>query len=107
MSHRNTAPIYKRVLLKLSGEALLGKEPFGIDPIVLDRTAAEIAEINGLGVQVGVVIGGGNLFRGAALHAVGLGRVSGDHMGMLATVMNAIALRDALERASVPTRVMS
>ncbi len=104
---KDQGKIYNRVLLKLSGEALMGNEPFGIDPVVLNQTAAEIAEITRLGVQVGIVIGGGNLFRGAVLHAVGLSRVSGDHMGMLATVMNAIALRDALERASIPTRAMS
>ena len=102
-----TAAIYKRVILKLSGEALQGRDPFGIDPLVLDRTAKQVAEVISLGVQVGIVIGGGNLFRGAALQEAGLGRVSGDHMGMLATVMNAIALRDALERAQIPTRVMS
>lgn len=107
MNKDNSKPIYKRVLLKLSGEALQGSEHVGIDPVVLDRTAAQVAEVVRMGVQVGVVIGGGNLFRGAALHAAGLGRVSGDHMGMLATVMNAIALRDALERADIPTRVMS
>lgn len=100
-------PIYRRVLLKMSGEALLGREPFGIDPEVLDRVASEIAEIVAIGVQVGVVIGGGNLFRGATLAAAGLGRVSGDYMGMLATVMNALALRDALERIDVQARIMS
>lgn len=103
----NSQPIYQRVLLKLSGEALMGKESFGIDPSVLDRMAREVVGIVKLGVEVGIVIGGGNLFRGASLSAAGLGRVSGDHMGMLATVMNAIALRDALERAELATRVMS
>jgi len=98
---------YQRVLLKLSGEALQGSQPFGLDPAVLDRLAAEIAEIVRLDVQVGLVIGGGNLFRGASLSKAGLGRITGDHMGMLATVMNALAMRDALERANVPTRVMS
>ncbi len=100
-------PIYKRILLKLSGEALMGDDAFGISPQVLDRMAREIHEVISLGVQVGIVIGGGNLFRGASLQEAGLGRVSGDHMGMLATVMNAIAFRDALERADLPTRVMS
>ena len=98
---------YKRILLKLSGEALSGQESFGIDPKVLDRMALEIGQLVGIGVQVGLVIGGGNLFRGAALNAAGLDRVTGDHMGMLATVMNALALRDALERANISSRVMS
>jgi uridylate kinase len=100
-------PLYKRILLKLSGEALMGEYQYGIDPLVLDRMANEILEIIGLGVQVGIVIGGGNLFRGAALSAIGLTRISGDYMGMLATVMNSIALRDAFERANMPTRIMS
>lgn len=100
-------PQYKRILLKLSGEALMGEVTFGIDPKVLDRLANEIAHIIALGVQVGLVIGGGNLFRGTALSEAGLGRVTGDHMGMLATVMNALAMRDALERANIPTRIMS
>ena len=98
---------YKRILLKLSGEALTGDAEFGIDPKVLDRMAVEIGQLVGLGVQIGLVIGGGNLFRGAALNAAGMERVTGDHMGMLATVMNGLAMRDALERASIPTRVMS
>ena len=98
---------YNRILLKLSGEALTGDAEFGIDPKVLDRMAVEIGQLVGLGVQVGLVIGGGNLFRGAALHAAGMERVTGDHMGMLATVMNALAMRDALERANIATRVMS
>jgi uridylate kinase len=100
-------PGYKRVLLKLSGEALMGDEGFGIDPRVLDRMALEVGQLVGIGVQVGLVVGGGNLFRGAALNAAGLDRVTGDHMGMLATVMNALALRDALERSNITTRVMS
>jgi uridylate kinase len=98
---------YNRILLKLSGEALTGDAEFGIDPKVLDRMAVEIGQLVGLGVQIGLVIGGGNLFRGAALHAAGMERVTGDHMGMLATVMNALAMRDALERAGILTRVMS
>lgn len=98
---------YNRILLKLSGEALTGDADFGIDPKVLDRMAVEVGQLVGLGVQVGMVIGGGNLFRGAALHEAGMERVTGDHMGMLATVMNALAMRDALERANIPTRVMS
>jgi uridylate kinase len=98
---------YKRILLKLSGEALVGEEGFGIDPKVLDRMALEIGQLIGIGVQVGLVIGGGNLFRGAALQQAGLDRVTGDHMGMLATLMNALAMRDALERSNIPSRVMS
>ena len=98
---------YKRILLKLSGEALSGRETFGIDPKILDLMALEIGQLVGIGVQVGLVVGGGNLFRGAALQAAGLDRVTGDHMGMLATVMNALALRDALERSNISTQVMS
>ena len=98
---------YKRILLKLSGEALTGAENFGIDPKILDQMALEIGQLVGIGVQVGLVVGGGNLFRGAALQAAGLDRVTGDHMGMLATVMNALAMRDALERSNISTQVMS
>jgi uridylate kinase len=98
---------YKRILLKLSGEELMGDEGFGIDPKVLDRMALEIGQLVGIGVQVGLVIGGGNLFRGAALSAAGMDRVTGDHMGMLATVMNALAMRDALERTNISSHVMS
>ncbi|MGI9250450.1 MAG: UMP kinase [Pseudohongiellaceae bacterium] len=98
---------YNRILLKLSGEALTGKADYGIDPKVLDRIAVEVGQLVGLGVEVGMVIGGGNLFRGAALQEAGMERVTGDQMGMLATVMNALAMRDALERANIPTRVMS
>lgn len=98
---------YKRILLKCSGEALIGKAQFGIDPSVLDQIAEEVAELIQLGVEVGLVIGGGNLFRGKVLSEAGLGRVTGDHMGMLATVMNALALRDALERIDLPARIMS
>ena len=98
---------YKRILLKLSGEALTGDEAFGIDPKILDRMALEIGQLVGIGVQVGLVVGGGNLFRGAALQRAGLDRVTGDHMGMLATVMNALALRDALERSNIATQVLS
>lgn len=98
---------YTRILLKLSGEALAGEQGFGIDPKVLDKMALAIGQLVGIGVQVGIVIGGGNLFRGAALNAAGLDRVTGDHMGMLATVMNALAMRDALERSNIHSRVMS
>ncbi len=102
-----SGPVYKRILLKLSGEALMGEEHFGIDPKVLDRIAKEVGELITMGVEVGMVIGGGNLFRGKSLSKAGLGRISGDQMGMLATVMNAIAMRDALERAALSTRIMS
>ncbi len=98
---------YKRILLKLSGEALMGGESLGIDPRILDRMALEIGQLVGIGVQVGLVIGGGNLFRGASLHAAGMDRVTGDHMGMLATVMNALAMRDALERSNISSAIMS
>jgi uridylate kinase len=107
MDMSNKDKKYKRIMLKLSGEALMGNEGFGIDPKVLDQIALEIGQLVGIGVQVGLVVGGGNLFRGAALSAVGLDRVTGDHMGMLATVMNALALRDALERSNIASRVMS
>ena len=100
-------PLYKRILLKLSGEALQGDVDFGIDPNTLDRFAAEIAEVAELGIQIGIVIGGGNLFRGATLSKVGLGRITGDQMGMLATIMNALAMRDALARANIATAMMS
>ncbi len=103
---KKPTPKYQHILLKLSGEAL-GVDGVGIDPKVLDRTALEIGQLVGIGIQVGLVIGGGNLFRGAALSAAGLDRVTGDHMGMLATVMNALAMRDALERANIQTVVMS
>ena len=98
---------YKRILLKLSGEALTGSESFGIDPKVLDSMALAIGQLVGIGVQVGLVVGGGNLFRGAALQKAGLDRVTGDHMGMLATVMNALAMQSSLEQIGVFTRVIS
>src|SRR6056297_529267 len=101
------SPRYRRILLKLSGEALLGDHDYGIDPKVSSRIAAEVAEVSHAGVQVGVVIGGGNIFRGAGLASAGMDRITGDHMGMLATVMNGLALQDALERAGATTRVMS
>lgn len=99
--------LYKRVLIKLSGEALQGGKNFGIDPKVLDRYASEISKVLELGVQVGIVLGGGNLFRGAELSVAGLDRITGDQMGMLATIMNALALRDSLNRAKIATRMMS
>ncbi|UJF18901.1 UMP kinase [Vibrio sp. SS-MA-C1-2] len=103
----NPKPAYQRILLKLSGEALQGQEGFGIDAAVLERMAQEIKELVELGVQVGMVIGGGNLFRGAGLAEAGMNRVVGDHMGMLATVMNGLAMRDALHRAYVNAKLMS
>ncbi|MBK1701826.1 UMP kinase [Thiococcus pfennigii] len=101
-----TAP-YRRILLKLSGEALLGDQDYGIDPSVVARLAGEVRELVATGLQVALVIGGGNIFRGAGLAQAGMDRVSADHMGMLATVMNALAMQDTLERLGVPTRVMS
>jgi len=98
---------YKRVLLKLSGEALMGDKGFGIDPEIVRGIAAEIKEVHELGVEVGIVIGGGNIFRGIRASAEGFDRVSADHMGMLATVVNALALQDALEKINVYTRVQS
>lgn len=98
---------YQRILLKLSGEALLGDADYGVDSKVLNRLASEIIEVQRAGVQVGVVIGGGNIFRGEGLAASGMDRVTGDHMGMLATVMNALAMQDALEKLGTPVRVMS
>jgi uridylate kinase len=100
-------PVYGRVLLKLSGEALLGEKPFGIDRNFTDYLATEIREVHGLGVEVAIVIGGGNFFRGVSDTARGMDRVSADQMGMLATVINGLALQDALERAEVMTRVLS
>ena len=100
-------PPYRRILLKLSGEALIGDAAYGIDPALLGRLADDVAESAARGLQIALVIGGGNLFRGAALAVEGMDRVTGDHMGMLATVMNALAMQDALERRAVPTRVMS
>ena len=98
---------YRRILLKLSGEALMGEADYGIDPKVIGRLADEIIDIQKAGVQIGVVIGGGNIFRGAGLAAAGMDRVTGDHMGMLATVMNALAMQDAIERRGGFARVMS
>ena len=98
---------FGRILLKLSGEALLGEKSFGIDRTFTDYLAVEIKSVASLGVQVGVVVGGGNIFRGVSDAAAGMDRVSADHMGMLATIINALALQDALERAEVQTRVLS
>jgi uridylate kinase len=100
-------PPTRRILVKLSGEALMGEGDYGIDPAFLRRLATEIRSVCEAGVEIGLVVGGGNLFRGAGLARAGMDRVTGDHMGMLATVMNALALQDALESMNVPTRVMS
>jgi uridylate kinase len=101
----SSKPVYSRILLKLSGEALMGEQPFGIDPAVTSQLAKEIGEIQQLGVQTGVVIGGGNLFRGLAASAKGMDRSTADYMGMLATVINSLALQDALEHMGVVTRI--
>lgn len=100
-------PIYRRILLKMSGEALMGKGPRAIDPQVLDRMALEVSHVYQLGVQIAIVIGGGNFFRGTALSEAGINRITGDYMGMLATLMNALALRDAFERSGLPVRILS
>ncbi len=100
-------PVYKRILLKLSGEALAGTQGYGIDPEVIAGIAEEIKEVSGLGAQVALVIGGGNIFRGVAAASRGMERASADYMGMLATVMNSLAMQDALEKIGVVTRVQS
>src|SRR5256884_9002344 len=102
-----TTPIFKRVLLKLSGEALAATQGFGVDPLRIHEIAAELADVHKLGVQLAIVVGGGNFFRGVAEQAKDMDRVSADHMGMLATVINALALQDALEKQGVYTRVQS
>ena len=98
---------YRRILLKLSGEALLGDRAYGVDPAFCAFVARQVAEVHALGVQIGIVVGGGNIFRGLAAAASGMDRATGDYIGMLATVMNGLALQDAIERAGIPTRVMS
>ncbi|HPV24673.1 MAG TPA: uridine monophosphate kinase, partial [Casimicrobium sp.] len=100
-------PAFKRILLKLSGEALMGDDAYGINPGVIDRIVAEIKEVSDMGVQIGVVIGGGNIFRGIAPSATGMDRATADYMGMMATLMNALALADAMRRAGVVARVQS
>jgi uridylate kinase len=100
-------PVYRRILLKMSGEALMGGGHYAIDPKVLDRMAREVGEIYQLGVQVGIVVGGGNFFRGVTVSEAGINRITGDHMGMLATLINALAMRDAFERSGLPVRVLS
>lgn len=107
MSETTKKPIYKRILLKLSGEALMGDAEFGIDPKVIDRISEEVKNLIDLGVQVALVIGGGNIFRGVSLSASGMDRATADHMGMLATVINALAIQDGLERHGMYARVMS
>ena len=103
-----TAPLaYRRILLKLSGEALMGNEDYGIDPAMIGRIAKEVIEAHDAGAEIGLVIGGGNIFRGAGLAAGGMDRVTGDQMGMLATVINALAMQDALEKLGAKVRVMS
>ncbi len=99
--------VYRRILLKLSGEALMGSQPFGIDEKVVSAIADEVRDVHSLGVEIAVVVGGGNIIRGLAASHRGIDRVTGDHMGMLATVINALALQDALEKRGVPTRVQS
>ena len=100
-------PVFRRILLKLSGEALLGSRGFGVDPETVHRIAQEVHDVHQLGVQVAIVVGGGNFIRGVAASAQGLDRVVADHMGMLATVINALALQDALEKRGSPTRVVT
>lgn len=100
-------PNYNRILIKLSGEALMGKVDYGIDPEIISRIAEEIKVISQMGIEIGLVIGGGNIFRGQGLADSGIDRVTGDHMGMLATIMNCLAMQDALERSGVGARVMS
>jgi uridylate kinase len=107
MGQNDKQPRYRRILVKLSGEALLGNADYGVDPAMLKRIATEIRDVTQLGVQVAVVIGGGNIFRGAGLARAGMDRVTADHMGMLATVMNALAMQDALESLGGYARVMS
>jgi uridylate kinase len=102
-----SAPVYRRILLKLSGEALLGAQTFGIDPAVVARIADEIAEVCRLGVETAIVIGGGNIIRGVSAATQGIDRVTGDNMGMLATVINGLALQDAMEKRGFFTRVMT
>src|SRR5216684_5198403 len=102
-----TTPVFKRILLKLSGEALAAAQGFGVDPLRIHEIAAELADVHSLGIQIAIVVGGGNFFRGVAQQAREMDRVSADHMGMLATVINALALQDALEKQGIHTRVQS
>jgi uridylate kinase len=107
MAEQSAQPRYQRVLLKLSGEALMGGAEFGIDPPIIERVAAEVKEMVDSGIEVAIVIGGGNIFRGVSLSASGMDRATGDYMGMLATVINALAIQDGLERQGLTVRVMS
>jgi len=102
-----SSPVYKRILLKLSGESLAGKEKYGLQSSVLEHLVSEIKKITEMGVEVGIVIGGGNIFRGLSDNARAMDRVTADHMGMLATVINGLAIQDALERNGIPSRIMS
>ena len=102
-----TKPVYKRILVKLSGEALMGEDPYGINQAVIERIVGEIAEVSRLGVEIAVVIGGGNIFRGVSASAAHMDRATADYMGMLATVMNALALQDAMRRQNLVSRVQS
>src|SRR5256884_9157729 len=103
----STTTVFKRILLKLSGEALAATQGFGVDPFRIHEIAAELGEVHSLGVQIAIVVGGGNFFRGVAEQARDMDRVSADHMGMLATVINALALQDALEKQNIYTRVQT
>jgi uridylate kinase len=107
MGKKKEKSIYKRILLKLSGESLLGKQPFGIDPDVANFIAKEIKSVSNLNIQIGIVVGGGNIFRGLESGSKGIDRTSADYMGMLATVINSLALQSALERCGIPTRVQT
>ncbi len=107
MPSSTVTPAYRRILLKLSGEALMGEQSFGIDPAVACRIARDVAEVQGLGVEIAIVIGGGNIFRGVAASARGMDRATADYMGMLATCINALALQDALEHEGVITRTVT
>ncbi len=104
---KSSIPAYRRILLKLSGEALMGSQNYGIDTSVAEAVAKEIKEVYDLGIEIAVVVGGGNIFRGVSKSAGNMDRSSADYIGMLATVMNAVVLQDALERIGVPTRVLS
>jgi uridylate kinase len=107
MANAKNKTVYKRILLKLSGEALMGESEFGVDPQVIDRISDEIKELRDMGIEVALVIGGGNIFRGVSLSASGMDRATADYMGMLATVINALAIQDGLERKGLFARVMS
>jgi uridylate kinase len=107
MSEQKPKPVYRRILLKLSGEALMGKAEFGVDPEIIERISDEVKSLVNAGIEVAIVIGGGNIFRGVSLSASGMDRATGDYMGMLATVINALAIQDGLERHGLTVRVQS